>query len=744
MPFSSTFKASKLSASLPSKREISRGERGFKTRVTMVVFLLITIVLLVGNTKPVAACLSTRIASFSAYYSYGAVFITGTLQYRNATDLTSWIPFGSKITFYWYQQASSIATTTMSNFIGSVWSDSASGVFTYTWFNPALEPGQYLVVGVYAGGDTVQGGNTTCANGNGVGPYGNGTGDDTSLVIALQLTLTLKNPTASVAQGESTSVMLTVTAQNSNNPHPVSLSLQAPGNLFATETFSPSSGSTPLASKLTINVLNTTDPGTYQIRITATSAEYSYITVSAPLQLIVQQDTHDITVAILGLPSAVKTSLLVDGNTIGDFGSMTQTITISNKAKTVSVLKQIASGDTLYACQDYSKAANTGVTSFTFTYDTKYRLKISGDLPQTVVSKLVFVVDGTDKTNSNFKPAQGYNDFLPQNAHVSFAITPTYITGSDVNYKLKEWKDLATGEVMKASNATADGLYQITLTRPYYLAAYYDKWVVVTIKANLPSNMSTRLQIGLIGENRTINLAGSVAYSAGEFLAGSTFGCTVSQGQLVLFNAGGNARYEFQGLTPLSPMTLVKHTTISINYAVKYKIQVISSFADAILQPAGGVGWFASGDIATLQVKGEAKDKNGIPYIFDGWTGAIRSNKTIVSFPVTAPIQVEAQWKLNWTYLLTVGGVFLGVTTPSAIVIKKKIRGWRPIKKKGVPKISEETVTQDPRDADLKLYNYIIERGGSMSISDAMKELGMTKEEVNESIRRLKETQLLR
>lgn len=658
------------------------------------------------------------------------------MQYRDPASGDFYPLNGTKVKFYWWTTDSSLL-----NYVGEIYSNdrtsSQPGSFIYTWVH-GLEPGTYYVKGKYDGGDSfaVPGGTFAFKSCE----------ENAQLQIRLRLKIALDEPTASAAQGDSTSVTVTVAALNSGSPHPVALSIKYPSKLFATETFSPSSGSTPMVSKLTLNVLNVTQPGNYMVTIVATSQEDTSVTVSTPLQILVQQNTHTITVEIQGLPSDVETSLYLDGNFIENLGPGTETLTILDKTKIVSVSKEIVSGDTLYSCQDYSKAAdNTAVTSFTFKYATEYRLKITGDLPQSTVSKLVLFVDGTDKSDDDFKPAQGFSDFLSQNAHISFAITPSYITTEEVNYKFREWKDLTTGDLMKPTNATADGLYQITLTRPFYLEAHYDKWVLVTIEANLPSDMSMKLQIGMTGsEKESVNVVGSVAYPAGEFMAGSTFECIVSQDQLVLFSSDGNVRYEFQGLTPPSPTTLETHTTITIDYAVKYRVQVISQFSDAIVQPAGGIGWFASGDIATLQVKEETKDKNGIPYVFDGWTGAMSSNKTIISFPVTAPIQVEVQWKPNWTYLLTVGGVALGVTAPSALIVKRKIGGLRSgAKKKSVPKSNDEPAKKGPADADLNLYNYIIERGGSISLTDAMKELGMTREEINKSIRRLKETQLL-
>lgn len=697
--------------------------------MTLIIVAAIALASASNLPSAVAVDANTRIADFQATESGGVATVTGVLQYRNASG--DFHPLNSsKIKLYWWSTGSALT-----NYVGEVYSNektsSEPGAFSYSWLH-ALQPGEYFVKGKYEGESWGSYTFKACE-------------ENTQLLIRLRLKISIDKPTVSVAQGESVTLTVSVGTTNTNAPHSVSLSAKYPTKLFVTESLTPVSGNTPLVSKLKLDVLNVTLPGTYTVTVTAQSDQDSLVTVSTSLIIYVQQNTHTIAVEIQGLPSEVETSVYIDGILIDSMGTGISTLTISNKTKTVSVLKEIVSGDTLYLCEDYTRAADVkGIDTFLFKYATEYRLKISGDLPQNIVCKLVLKVDDVDKSDSEFKPANGYSEFLQKDATVGFAISPDYITTAQVNYKFREWKELTTGQIMNLPNSTADGLFIVKLSKPLDLRGYYDKWTSVTIKTNLPSELSTNLQIGLVGsEKKNVAVTGSVAYQAGEFLAGAAFECTIPPDQLVLYNGEGNIRYEFQGLSPLSPMTLEQHTSIYINYTARYRVQVISRFPDAVLQPPGGVGWYGPGEIGTAQVTGEAKDEHGIPYLFDEWTGAISSNETIVSFPVMAPMDAYVEWRINWIYLLTIGGGVVGVAVPSAIVVKKKvlvnIRGWRkksPPKKQGG---SQGELTDD----DMRVYNYIMMKGGALRLSEAATDLDMTKETIRESVEKLREKQLL-
>jgi hypothetical protein len=694
--------------------------------------LLVTVLLLIaqGTSSVAATDASTRISNFTATESGGVVAISGTLQYRNLSG--DFQPLNSsKVVFYWNASGSALT-----NYIGEVYSNDKTsgdpGSFVYTWLH-GLEPGEYYVKGVY-GGDS-WGGYTFKA-----------CEENTAVLIRLRIKVAIDNPTVSIAQGDSLTVTVSVEAINSNLANPVTLSVKYPSQVFASETFSPASHTTPFVSKLTLKVLNVTAPGTYVVVIVATSDSDSSVSASAPLVLNVQQNTHTISVEIEGLPSDIETSIFIDGTMVENVGTGTTTLIISNRTKTISVSNQVLSGDTLYLCQDYKAAADViGADSFNFTYATEYRLKITGNLPPTIVSKLVLIVNGTDKSIDPFKPARGYNDFLPKDSDVHFAITPPYITTKDdVNYKFSGWRDLTSGETIKPFNATSNDLYDIKLSRPYVLEGDYDKWAIVTLRVNLPSDMSTKPQVGLVGsQKQNVTVVGSVAYQAGEYLVGATFEISIGQDQLVLYNHDGNTRYEFQGLNPPSPITLVKHITINITYTAKYRVQLISQFPDAVLQPAGGIGWHGIGEVAMLQVKKDATDKNGIPYVFNGLTGGVITNQTTASFPVTGPVDIEVMWKINWVYVLTMGGAVVGVAAPGALVIKKKVLPKvTGLRKKAV--LKKHQAKTGPSEQDMKVYTYIVSAGGSIRLSDGVNELGMSHEEIEESIQRLEEMDYLR
>ena len=700
--------------------------------------LLTAIALSAGSSKHVAGqsfpTATTRVSSLTAAESGGVVTITGVMKYRNSSG--TFLPLtGVRVDFYWWQ-----STGSSTNYIGQTYSSDSDGNFYYTWVD-GLEPGQYYVNATYTGGDTFNGYYLTASQWT------------TPLLISLSLNINLDNPTLSVAQGGSATVTVTVTATNSNNAHPIILSATTAGQLFSTMTFSSSSGSTPLTSKLTLSVLNVTAPGTYVITITATSQEDNLpaVTASAALQILVQQNTRTVTVNVFGLPLNVQTSLYLGGSFVENLGSGTVTLTISNYTSLISVSKELDSGDTRYSCSQYSQSStDTSVTTFTFSYSTEYKLTITAQLPQSiVVSKLVLIVNGTDESQDNFRAGQGFSGYFPQNSVVEFAIDPSYIATDVVDYNLSAWQDLTTKNLLNTSNVTSSGLYEITLTRPYYVMACYDELAIVTIKTNLPSDVSTKLQIGMAGSTKTtINIKGSSPYFTEPFLVGSTFECDVPPDQLVIYNSAGDTRYEFQGMAPLSPMTLERDTTIQLNFTVQYRVVVLSRFPAVTIQPADGVGWYVPGDLATIQVESNANDPYGVPYVFDGWSGAISANETKVSFPVTTPIAVNAQWAPNWMYLATVGLVTVCVTVPSSILARKKFRSWRSNGGKKPKSASKKSVgigkhVKGKGEGDLKLYNYIIENRGSIKINDAMNELGMTREEVTQAVRRLKENHKL-
>jgi hypothetical protein len=563
-------------------------------------------------------------------------------------------------------------------------------------------------------------------------------------LIALNLNINLDNPTLSVGQSGNATVTVTVTAANSDNAHPVSLSATTPSQLISTITFSPQTGSTPITSKMTLNVQNVTAPGTYVVAVTATSQEGTLpqVSATASLQILVQQLVHTVTVNVLGLPTSMQTSLYLDNSFIENLGSGTVTLTISNYTNVISISKELDSGGSRYTCNQYSQPASS--TSDTFSYNTEYELVITSQLPK--ISKLTLIVNGTDESQDDFGPYQGFAQYFPQYSVIDLATAPSYNTGL-VDYRLSAMRDMTTDNLLTPANTTSNttGLYEITLTRPYYVTAYYDQWARVLITTNLPPDMSVKVQVGVAGSaNKTVNIVGLNPYLAGEFPVGSTFECNV-QSQLPLYNSGEDIRYQLA--QPSISVTLENHLAIQLNFTAQYRVLVLSRFPSVVVQPSGGVGWYAPGDLATLQVEPSTSDAYGVPYVFSGWGGEMSANDTTVTFPVMVPMYVTAEWAPNWSYILTIGLVGVALAIPSTILVKRKFRAWRSrgnsktktsSKKRGVAKHSQMS-----GESDLKLYNYIIGKGGTLKLADTMSALGMSREEITQAVARLKEKHML-
>jgi hypothetical protein len=484
--------------------------------------------------------------------------------------------------------------------------------------------------------------------------------------------------------------------------------------------------------------------------ITATSNEDSSVSTTALLSINVQQNTHTITVNVQGLAPDVVTPLSVDNTFIENIGSGTVTLIISNHTKQIMVKDQINAGNSLYICLDPTQPADTGVNVFTFTYNVRYKLQLSADLPPDVVGTLTLKVNGADKTIPKLQLATGYSDYIDKGSTVQFAINSTINTPT-LNYRFKGWTNSSTGNAI--STTTPAGLFQISLNNPTHLKASFDQYVEVKIKTNLPSNMSTILQVGLVGENtKDLSVKGAAAYSAGQYLAGSAFQYDVSQDDLAMLNNNGDTRYEFQSFTPPSPITLNQHTTIQVNYAPKYRVRVLSRFPDTTLQPQGGVGWYAPGEVAILQVKPDATDNYGLPYSFDRWTGAISANLTKVTFPVLRPTDALTQWKINWIYLIELVAGAVAFITPCILLIRNTVR--KVVTKRVQPNSLDGTVTKKPiqtpqnltpglSEEDMKLYDYIVANNGVLKFRECIKDLALTREQIDQSIENLKAMHML-
>ena len=689
---------------------------------------------------------TTRIASASATPCGVNLFsISGRLENRSNAEPVTWTPLkiSERIELSWFTAENPTAKRP----IGEVWTSSSStGVLQYYWYYE-LEPGSSYRIGMDFAGDTTS--STTFRSCNAT----------VTLYVPLMLSVTLDSPTMSVLQDDAASTGVTVTVENSKVLHTISLSTPKwPSNLIGSATFAATQGTAsagnPFKSTLRIAVKNQTQPGTYYVTVSAaaeTGASYE-----ATLTVYVQQNVYTIYVTIRGLPTNVATKVYADKTQIAEVrGERTVNLIVSNKTVTISALREPPSGNslTLYLCESNvrnARESDVRITEFTFEYVTKYAAKFTANVAPDLTLTLKLQV-GAVETQKIFKPAQGYTtEFYPEGTKLAFTILPNYIpTENDVNYRFNTWKN-EKGETIEPN---AEGFCEIVLNRPYDLRAHFDKYVFVKAIAD-PSDVPVlKLRIGLKGsEKKVVDIGGPVALSVGEYPADSVLEFSLDQDQFILTNSKADTRYVFDGFSASNEVLLRKHLTIAIRYKVHYKLRVVSEFPEAVIQPRGGESWYLKGSLATIQVTEEAwgfEIFNGvrlIRYVFDRWAGAMESNRTQpYPFAVLQPMEIRAIWRLDLRYLGMVLAVFSGTVAASALTFKKFL----------IPKLREKFQERRAakkitplglmglREQDVRVFSCINGKKGALKWSEIVNELGMSREQIEESVRRLKDSRLL-
>ena len=707
-----------------------------------------TFALLASNLTPSvrAASQHTRIASPSAYaYGPNQFVISGRLENRSNTEPALWSPLriSERIELSWF----TVENPTARRPISETWTDASTGSFQYSWFCE-LEPSSSYRIYMDFRGDTTS--STTF----------NPCNATTSLYVPLMLSVTLEDPTLSVLQDESATTTVTVSIENSKALQSISLSAPNwPSNLYGSAAFTQTHGTAslgnPFKSLLKIFVKNQTQPGMYYVTVSAVAATGA--TAQAKLTVYVQQNVYTICVIVKGLPSNVSTKIFADKAQIGEVrGDRTVSLIVSNKTMTVSVLREPPSGNalTLYLCEDNVRntvsEAGVRVTEFTFQYATLYAVKFTANVAPELTLTIRISVE-TSETQKTFKPTQGYTtQFYPEGTKMAFAIVPAYIpTENDVNYKFNMWKN-DRGEVIEANS---EGVYEITLTRPYELKALFDRYVAVKIKADPIDLPIIQLRAGLKGsDKKIIEVSGPTALSLGEFLAESTLELSMNQSQYALTNAKADTRYIFDGFSPSNEVLLRKHLTIVVRYKVYFRVRVESEFTDAVIQPRGGESWYLKGSLAAVQVTGEAwgfEIINGwrpLRYVFERWTGAIESNRTQPApFPVLQPMEIKAIWKLDLQYLALIGAACSGLIAGSTLGLKRFVipKAREKLQERRIAKKIAPIGNEGAESNDMKLLHYVNRKKGVLKWSEVVKELEMSRDQIQESIRRLREAKLL-
>jgi len=235
--------------------------------------------------------------------------------------------------------------------------------------------------------------------------------------------------------------------------------------------------------------------------------------------------------------------------------------------------------------------------------------------------------------------------------------------------------------------------------------------------------------------------------------------------------------------TEVASVRVTQRSVIAVaEFKVQYELVVKSEFGDP-----KGAGWYDEGSLATFVVTSPVTVSISAQQIFERWSGdsaAVSPRSTIV---MDGPKTVVAVWRTdNTPLILTVLGVssalvagvgFLtysrsrkrkiaaqaapaapaGVVypeapstmpakavpeTPTAVKEVKRVPEAAPTMKvkqvKEIPPPKMIPVTEDTSLLDDRVYNYIVEHGGEIVLSQAVGDLGITVDDLMAAIDRLK------
>jgi len=205
-----------------------------------------------------------------------------------------------------------------------------------------------------------------------------------------------------------------------------------------------------------------------------------------------------------------------------------------------------------------------------------------------------------------------------------------------------------------------------------------------------------------------------------------------------------------------------RRLTATAEFKVQHQLVVKSEFGN----PQGS-GWFDEGSVATFFVTSPVGF--GIQQVFERWSGDSTSTSPSSTIVMNSPKTVVAVWRADYTIaIVAILGVVgasgaaigfiaysrkkraaapaapLGVVHPEAApagVAAKPVPEAAPsavkeVKEVPTPKIIPIAEVAPPLDE--RVYNYIVEHEGTIALSQAAKDLGITVDELNAAIDRLK------
>jgi hypothetical protein len=211
-----------------------------------------------------------------------------------------------------------------------------------------------------------------------------------------------------------------------------------------------------------------------------------------------------------------------------------------------------------------------------------------------------------------------------------------------------------------------------------------------------------------------------------------------------------------------------REVTVTAEFKVQYLLIVKSMFGD----PQGS-GWYDEGSFASFEVHSPLPAGFGARQVFERWSGDSTSTTASSTILMDSPKTVIAVWRTDRTILyLVVSGVLLGSLVTGGLIIRSTRRGKvaapaappmgvvhheaapsgvpskpvpeaapavkqvKEVKEIPVPKIL--SITEIVSSLDERVFTYIVEHQGEISLSQASRDLGVSVDELKAAIDRLR------
>ena len=307
------------------------------------------------------------------------------------------------------------------------------------------------------------------------------------------------------------------------------------------------------------------------------------------------------------------------------------------------------------------------------------------------------------------------------------------------------------------------------------------KWYLVRILVTPEQNFWPYVDdVSLVAEKTsyevTVSVSGLPSKLLTNIVVDGSAKFTISSGQkfTVTFDAGTSHRIQVD--SELKEGDRLRYqcvaNSIDVSDSLSHDFRYVALYLLGVTSPYGslkGGGWYEAGSVVKISVEREVQPNILIKYVFKGWSGDYNGADPEATITVDSPKVITAQWQADYTALIvllaaaaaaTGGGVVFFLrrhrrATPAAplgVVGPESIRAGAPSKPvpdaagvtkevkevKEVPAPKIVPIVETSPALDGKVYNYILEHEGAISISQAARDLAVTQDELNRAIERLR------